>query len=282
MDASRLLRYGRAMRAIDRYARLGGRRFHYLDWGTRGAPAVLMLHGGAQTAHSFDEVAPVLARGHHVVCLDQRGHGDTAWAPRYRRNDFVADIDAMLDHLGWETASLVGMSLGGLNAIAFAASCPARMRTLVVVDVVPSVAPEGRDAIAKQLSVQEFASFDDAVAMAHAFNPRRTLENIRERLGHAMRGFPDGRWRYKFDPDIVSGAHDLERQWADVRRIRCPALLVRGAESPIVTHEGTERFLALVPGSRTAEVAGAGHSVMGDNPTGFLDAVGPFLARHGA
>ena len=147
--------------------------------------------------------------------------------------------------------------------------------------MVPSVAPEGSEAIAKQLSVQEFASFDDAVEMAHRFNPRRTIENIQERLGHSMRAFPDGRWRYKFDPDMAAGVQDLERLWADVRRIRCPTLLVRGAESPILTEEGTARFLSLVPGSRVAVVAGAGHSVMGDNPAGFLAAVAPFLARHG-
>jgi pimeloyl-ACP methyl ester carboxylesterase len=268
-------------RPYDRFARLRGLRFHYLDWGACGAPPVLMLHGGAQTAHSFDEVAPPLARTHHVVCLDQRGHGDTDWAARYRREDFAGDIDAILDHLGWDTAALVGMSLGGLNAMAWAATRPARVRALVVVDVVPTVAPEGRDAIAKQLSVREFASFDDAVAMAHAFNPRRTIENIRERLGHAMRGFPDGRWRYKFDPEIAAGAADLERLWADLRRIQCPTLLVRGAESPILTDEGTTRFLQTVRGSRVADVAGAGHSVMGDNPAGFLAAVGSFLARNG-
>jgi pimeloyl-ACP methyl ester carboxylesterase len=268
--------------AHDHNARLRGLRFHYLERGAASAPPLLMLHGGAQTAHSFDEVAPALARTHHVVCLDQRGHGDTDWAPRYRREDFTADVDAVLDHLGWDTATLVGMSLGGLNAMAFAATRPARVRALVVVDVVPTVASEGREAIAKQLSVQEFASFEDAVAMAHAFNPRRTLENIRERLGHAMRGFPDGRWRYKFDPAIGGAAGDIERMWADVRRIRCPTLLVRGAESPILTVEGTERFLRTVAGSRAAEVAGAGHSVMGDNPSGFLAAVEPFLAGHGA
>ncbi len=267
--------------ARDRHVVVRGLRFHYLERGPAGAPPLLMLHGGAQTAHSFDEVAPVLARTHHVVCLDQRGHGDTAWAPRYRREDFTADVDAVLDHLGWETATLVGMSLGGLNAIAFAATRPARVRALVVVDVVPTVAAEGREAIAKQLTVQEFASFDDAVAAAHAFNPRRTIENIRERLGHAMRGFPDGRWRYKFDPAIGGASGDIERMWAEVRRIRCPTLLVRGAESPILTIEGTQRFLRTVPGSRSVEVAGAGHSVMGDNPAGFLAAVVPFLVRHG-
>ena len=175
MDAPRGVRYGRAMPAVDHFARLGAGTFHYLDWGTRGLPAVVMLHGGAQTAHSFDEVAPPIARRHHVVCLDQRGHGDSDWAPRYRRADFVGDVNALLDRLGWRTTSLVGMSLGGLNSIAFAAAHPDRVRALVVVDVVPSVAPEGREQIAKQLSVQEFASFDEAVEMAHRFNPRRTI-----------------------------------------------------------------------------------------------------------
>lgn len=267
------------MPARDRWARLRGLRFHWLDWGAAGLPPVLLLHGGAQTAHSFDEVAPGLARRHHVVSLDQRGHGDTSWAPRYRRADFVGDVEAVLDHLGWETAALVGMSLGGLNALACAATRPARVRALVVVDVAPSVAPAGRDAIARQVTV-EFDSFDDAVAQAHAFNPRRSLENIRERLGHAMRAFPDGRWRYKFDPAIGAGVGDLERLWADVRRIRCPTLLVRGAESPVLSPETADRFLATLAGSRLAEVAGAGHSVMGDNPAGFLAAVAPFLARH--
>ena len=268
-------------RATDRHAVLNGLRFHYLERGTPGAPPLVMLHGAAQTAHSFDEVAPALARTHHVVCLDQRGHGDSGWAPRYRREDFAGDVEALLDLLGWDAAALVAMSLGGLNAMAFAATRPARVRALVVVDVVPSIAPEGRDAVAQQLSVQEFASFEDAVAMAHAFNPRRTLDNIRERLGHAMRPFADGRWRYKFDPGIAAGAADMERLWTDVRRIRCPTLLVRGAESPILTAANAGRFVATVPGSRVAEVAGAGHSVMGDNPAGFLDAVAPFLARHG-
>ncbi len=270
------------MRPRDAHARLGALRFHWLDWGSTGAPPLLLLHGGAQTAHSFDEVAPALARTHHVVSLDQRGHGDTDWARRYRREDFAADVDRVLDHLGWSETALVGMSLGGLNAMAYAATRPARVRALVVVDVVPSVAPEGREAIARQLSVNEFDSFDDAVAKAHTFNPRRTIENIRERLGHAMREFPDGRWRYKFDPGIGADTGDLERLWALVRLIRCPTLLVRGAESPIVTRDGAARFLATVSGSRVAEVAGAGHSVMGDNPRGFLAAVAPFLARRRA
>ena len=216
-----------------------------------------------------------------MLALDQRGHGDSDWAARYDREAFSADIAAVLDAHGWEAATLIALSLGGLNAIAFAASHPERVRGLVVIDVVPTVAPAGRDAIGKQLAVRDFATFDEAVAHARAFNPRRTVANIRERLHHAMRKGPDGRWTYKFDPTIASAAREVESLWWEVGRLRCPTLLVRGAESPILTTEGADRFVRTVPGSRVGLVPDAGHSVMGDNPAGFLAVVRPFLARNG-
>src|SRR5262245_30471891 len=165
-------------RPRERTLRNAGLRLHLLDWGTAGCPPVLLLHGAAQTAHSFDEVAPDLARDHHVLALDQRGHGDSDWAARYDREAFGGDIAAVLDTEGWSDATLVAMSLGGLNAIAFAAERPERVRGLVVVDVVPTVAKAGKEAIGRQLAVADFATFDEAVKHAHAFNPRRTLRNI--------------------------------------------------------------------------------------------------------
>jgi esterase len=269
-------------RSRDRTLSLAGLRLHLLDWGTVGLPPLLLLHGAAQTAHSFDEVAPALARDHHVIALDQRGHGDSDWAPRYDREAFVGDITAVLAAQGWPDVTLVAMSLGGLNAIAFAAARPECVRGVVVIDVVPSVAPAGREAIGRQLAVHDFATFDDAVRHARAFNPRRTVANIRERLHHAMRKGPDGRWTWKFDPAIGGAAgRNIESLWWAARRLRCPTLLVRGGESNILTADGAERFVRTVPGSRIAVVPGAGHSVMGDNPPGFLAAVRPFLARHG-
>jgi esterase len=264
---------------------LNGLRFHFLDWGTRGAPPMLLLHGGAQTAHSWDEVAPDLARDHHVLALDQRGHGDTEWAPegRYRRDDFVADIRAFADDRDWERPTLVALSLGGLNSIAFAASHPERIAGLIVVDVTPTISQAGGKMIAAQLATRDFASFDEAVARALAFNPLRSAENIRTRLRHALREGAEGRWSYKFDPGIGSGGleTDFERLWGQVREIRCPTLLVRGAQSAILSREAAARFVRELPGSTVVEVPGAGHSVMGDNPSGFIGAVRPFLARHG-
>src|SRR3990172_6966910 len=95
--------------ARDATTTLNGLRFHFLDWGTAGRPPLLLLHGGAQTAHSWDDVAPDLATDHHVLALDQRGHGDSAWAPggAYARADFVGDIAAFLDERGWPDATLM-------------------------------------------------------------------------------------------------------------------------------------------------------------------------------
>jgi len=264
---------------------LNGLRFHFLDWGTAGARPLLLLHGGAQTAHSWDEVAPALARDHHVLALDQRGHGDSDWAPegQYRRDDFVADVRAFLDDRGWPAPTVMALSLGGLNAIAFAAAYADRLRGLVVVDVAPTVNRAGGQAIAAQLAHREFASFEEAVARAQAFNPLRSSANIRERLRHALRETPEGRWTYKFDTRIGSGGleSDFERLWSCVREIRCPTLLVRGQQSAILSRETAARFVRELPGSDLVEVPDAGHSVMGDNPTVFIAAVRPFLARHG-
>jgi esterase len=264
---------------------LNGLRFHFLDWGAEGERPLLLLHGGAQTAHSWDEVAPDLARDHHVLALDQRGHGDSAWAPdrRYRRDDFVADVRAFLDDRRWRTATVMALSLGGLNSIAFAATHPDRIAGLVVVDVAPTISDAGGKAIAAQLGQREFASFDDAVARAQAFNPLRSAENIRQRLRHALRETPEGKWTYKFDPGIGGGGleTDFERLWEQLRQIRCPTLLVRGAQSAILSREVAARFVRELPGSTVVEVPAAGHSVMGDNPAGFVAAVRPFLARHG-
>ncbi len=264
---------------------LDGLRFHFLDWGTAGEPPMLLLHGGAQTAHSWDEVAPDFARDHHVLALDQRGHGDSEWSPdgRYRRDDFVADIRAFLDDRDWPAATIVALSLGGLNAMAFAARYPDRITGLVVVDVAPTISSAGGQAIATQLGVREFATFEEAVERAHGFNPRRSLENIRTRLQHSLRQNAEGRWIYKFDTRIGSGGleSDFERLWDAVREMRCPTLLVRGAQSAILARETAARFLRELPGSSVVEVPGAGHSVMGDNPAGFILAVRPFLVRHG-
>ncbi|MGH7264683.1 MAG: alpha/beta fold hydrolase, partial [Candidatus Rokuibacteriota bacterium] len=124
--------------------RASGVTLALLEWGPAGRPPVLLLHGGAAHAHWFDRVALTLAGACHVAALDQRGHGESGWAtpPAYATEDFAGDLAAVLDGLGWDRAALVGHSMGGHNAMAFAAWHPARVRALVVVDARPAIPPE--------------------------------------------------------------------------------------------------------------------------------------------
>ena len=109
--------------STDRIARINGLDLHFLEAGSREAPPVCFLHGGAAHAHWFDRVIPALVDRFHTVSLDQRGHGASAWAtpPAYATEDFASDLVALMDHFGWERMALVGHSMGGHNAMGFAA-----------------------------------------------------------------------------------------------------------------------------------------------------------------
>lgn len=267
----------------DAFADVGELRLHYLDWGTAGLPPLVCLHGITQTAHSWDEVASALARTHHVRALDQRGHGKSSWAPDgdYRIETQSRDVERFVPAVGAAPAVLVALSMGGLNAMTLAARAPALVRALVVVDIAPQVERRGVDAIRNFVaSTDELDSFEAFVERAHAFNPRRALENIRSRLRHNLKQLPSGRWTWKYDPilrdpsRLRSGVGDM---WERVKEIRCPMLIVRGAESDVLAPEVAERLGGLVH-AEVRTVPGASHSVMGDNPSGFLAAVEPFLA----
>jgi pimeloyl-ACP methyl ester carboxylesterase len=263
---------------------LRGLRFHYLDWGTTGKPPFVCLHGGAQTAHSWDDFAPVMRGDYHVYALDQRGHGDSDWAADgdYGRQTQCEDVAAFVSALGLSPFILAGLSMGGINAITYTARYPENVRALIIVDVGPEIEARGRENIQNFISqIDELDSFEAFVERAHRFNPRRSLENLRQRLSHNLKQLPNGKWTWKFDQKRlgtgVRSGIGPEGLWDDVRKIRCPTLIVRGGESDILAPEAAERMRAAIPNCRIAVVPGAGHSVMGDNPAGFAAAVREFL-----
>ncbi|GIW44670.1 MAG: hydrolase [Candidatus Binatia bacterium] len=264
-----------------------GLRFHYLDWGAADRPALVCLHGITQTAHSWDEVAPELAREFRVLCIDQRGHGDSDWAPDgdYSRHTQAEDLEGIRTALGLESFVLAGMSMGGINAITYTVRYPERVRALIIVDVSPQIEAKGVENIRQFIQQEDILpNFEDFVARAHAFNPRRSLENIRSRLAHNLKQLPDGRWTWKYDPYLRSPERSFRASallglWDDVAKIRCPTLIVKGAESDILSPEAARRLQEAIPGSVLVTIPGAGHSVMGDNPQAFVAAAQSFLAR---
>ncbi len=272
-----------------------GVRLHYLDWGNESLPPLVLLHGGGLTAHTWDMAALLLRDRYHILALDQRGHGDSDWAAdgRYPWEAHVQDIAGFVDALALPPFALVGMSLGGMNAIRYTARHPDRVRALVIVDIGPEIVPDGRAAVVRfrQETQEEADSPDWFLERAIRFNPSRPVAHLRYSLYHALKQLPNGRWTWKQDrlrmpenegDDAQRAAAQralAESLWQDWRTLRCPTFVIRGEHSPVITAEQGRQAAAVLPTGSFREIAGAGHNVHGDRPAAFAEAVDQFLAR---
>jgi esterase len=274
----------------DGFVDAGALKLHYLDWGTEGKQPLLMLHGGMQTAHSWDVTALGMKRDCHAVAMDLRGHGDSDWSDEgdYSYTTHSADIGKIAAHLGWEKFVLIGMSLGGLGAMHFASEHSDQLDALVIVDVGPELNPSGVGKIVDFTGgAGEMDSIDDFIERAVKFNTKRTAEQLRYSLTHNLKQLPNGKWTWKYDRRVSPrGAHEVsaaaptyfQEMWESLKRIACPTLVVRGGDSNVFREETGRKMVDVLPNGRFVTVPDAGHSVAQDNPAGFLEVLRPFLA----
>jgi len=269
--------------ARSRFLVVAGLRLHLLEWGEAGRPGLLFLHGGSAHAHWFDAVAPAFAGRFHVVSLDQRGHGESEWAspPAYGTEQFAADMLGVLDALGWERAIVVGHSMGGHNAMAFAAWHPGRTRALVIVDSRPAIPEErlGQMHRRGERAPRRHPTIESAVASFRLL-PRETVADpaLLAHLARAGIVRRDGGWVYRFDPDCNRLRRPVDG-WPLLGRIRAPALVLRGELSPILPRDMAERVTGAIEGAELVEIPGAYHHVVLDAPAAFTAAVEEFLPR---
>jgi pimeloyl-ACP methyl ester carboxylesterase len=220
----------------------------------------------------------------HIVALDQRGHGDSDWSEvgDYDTSFHVADIQAVTDAIGYDRFILMGLSMGGRNAYSFAATYSAKVQRLIVVDVGPDLQSEGRRHIREFLEGTEtFESFDWLVERVRRFNPRRPEAQIRGSLLNNLKQMEDGRWTWKHDRRRGirrdRGGEMNEAAWADLAKINVPTLVVRGAESNMLSVQTAMKMQQTLAVGRFVEVPRAGHLVQGDNPVAFEQVVREFL-----
>jgi len=267
---------------------VGNLRFHYLDWGGSGHP-MLFLHGGGLNAHTWDVVALMLRDRYRCIALDQRGHGDSEWSPviDYEVDAQSRDVAGFIDALALANPVVVGQSMGGLNALAYATRHHAKMKGLVVVDVGPEINAAGAQRIRDFASTPELDSLDAFLALAVKFNPLRDPAVLRRSLYYNLRETPAGKWSLKHDQRRSSAeaaelaAQQRTRLAGEIPGIGCPVLIVRGGLSDVLTDEAAERFARSLPNARWVRVEQAGHNVQGDNPAGLLDAMRQFLKEIG-
>ena len=262
-----------------------GQTISALRWGD-GRPDLVLLHGGAQNAHTWDTVALALDRP--LVALDLPGHGhsshrdDHAYWPQQN----AVAVETALRELAPDGFVLVGMSLGGLTSIAFTECAPDLVRELVLVDVTPGVNREKASAIAQFIDGPEyFESFDEILQRTIQFNPTRTESSLRRGILHNAIEADDGRWRWRYDlPRRGSGEGEegriipgLDELWDAIERSPAPITLARGALSPVVDDADVEELQRRRPDARVVVFDGAGHSIQGDKPIELAELLGSML-----
>jgi pimeloyl-ACP methyl ester carboxylesterase len=261
-------------------------RFHFLEWGHPYAPPIVLLHGGHQSAHSWDLVSLHLARRYRVLALDQRGHGDSEWARdvTYSNHEMSLDAEAFIGAMELEKPIVVGHSMGGRNTMLLLRRNQAVARAAVIVDVGPELSERGRAAIAGFVQGnQEFDDLEHFVRNVRQYDPYRSREHIERTVKYNMLERADGKYVSKCDSNprrlgIVRGSGPLENiTLEEAARFDLPVLLVRGANSNILAADAAERFEQALPRGRLVTVPDCGHNVHGQNTKGFIEALGGFL-----
>lgn len=252
-----------------------GARLSALVWGDRPAELVL-VHGGGQNAHTWDTVA--LALGRPLVALDLPGHGHSDWRDdkAYRPQDMADDLAAAIEALAPEATTLVGMSLGGLTALAARAAHPELSDRLAMVDVTPGVSAAKAEPIVSFLQGPEtFADFDEILQRTIAHNPTRSVASLRRGVLHNAHELPDGTWAWRYDLPVPARLTDLEVRFGDlwdaVSALDCPLLVVAGGRSGVVDEADRAEVVRRHPGADIVTVPDAGHSVQGDQPLVLAD-----------
>lgn len=275
------------------YVLVEDRQVHYLQWGPLGAPPVLCLHGGGQTAYMYEELGASLRDRYHVLAPDLPNHGDSdplAPGTPWGRQALAATVEPLLDEFGIERAAFVGASLGGITSITYGAVHPERMAAVALIDIGHRVETDGVRRIIEFMRAHEsFASLEEAAAFIGEYLPYR--KSFRpESLTRNLRQRPDGRWIWKHgmgrrwtrhieeaggvEPDVTGLMEGLD---VDARSLRCPALVLRGGASDVLSGDTAAELVAMLHDGRLAVVEKAGHLAAGDNPHSTVNLLASFL-----
>lgn len=247
-----------------------GHTISALVWGD-GPAELVLLHGGAQNAHTWDTVALALDRP--LVAIDLPGHGHSDWRPdkRYRPQEMADDVAFAIEALAPQATTMVGMSLGGLTGLAALAERDDLAERLALIDITPGVNAQKAEPILSFIDGPEvFASFDEILERTMAFNPTRSRSSLRRGVLHNAREREDGTWVWRYDLPTGERVDGIEHRFADlweaISALSCPLLLVQGGLSSVVDDDDVLELQRRKPDAEVVVVEDAGHSVQGDRP----------------
>ena len=253
----------------------GLHRMAYTEWGARDNPRVLIcVHGLTRNGRDFDALAEAMSGHYRVICPDVVGRGQSGRLrdpAGYGIPQYVADMVTLIARLNVDSVHWVGTSMGGLIGMALAAQEGTPLRKLVLNDVGPLITVASLQRIATYVgSDPQWASFDEALAYVKLISA--PFGQLSEAQWHHLTETSivqraDGRWAFRYDPRIAEPfkAAFVDKDidlWPIYAGITCPTLVVRGAESDLLTRDTWQQMGACGPQAQLAEIPGVGHAPM--------------------
>lgn len=253
---------------------------HTRRWGPQKPHSVVCIHGVAQHGGIFEDLGQALAaKGHSVVAVDLRGHGDSGREPPWNTDAHVQDLLGTLDSLGIERATWIGHSFGGRLAAALAASAPQRTEALALLDPGLEVSPAQalRSAEIERLD-WSFATVDGAVnaLLSNEAMVAAPPDVVRAYAEEDLQLGPDGRYRFRFSPSAAVVA------WNEVTLpappiAEVPTLLLVATISMVHAAGKREKYKGALGDLLTEVVVPNGHNVLWEAPSETIDAIERFL-----
>ena len=254
----------------------GLHRMAYTEWGDPANPRVLVcVHGLTRCGRDFDFLAGMLSDEYRVICPDVVGRGQSDWLRNkalYGVPQYAADMVTLLARLDAEEVHWLGTSMGGLIGMALAAQENTPVKRLVLNDVGPVLTAVSLKRIGEYLGqAPRFDSIEQAEAFVRLVSApfgRLTDAQWRHLTTHVVRTAADGRIEFRYDPGIAQpfaqdagGGQDVDL-WPLYDAIRCPTLVLRGADSDLLLAKTAAQMASRGPHARTVEIAGVGHAPM--------------------
>ncbi len=251
------------------YITLCGREVHYLEWGTRGKPPLIMWHGVARTCRDFDDLATAMAQDRHIIVPDTIGRGLSQWSPdpdnEYSTPFYARQAVELLDKLGLGTVDWIGTSMGAVIGIrAGAAALQGRIRRFMLNDMGPVVAQGALDRIRSYAGapprfdrVTELEAYFRQIYKPYGF---LTDAQWRRMTESSVRRLPDGGISPHYDPKITLHFNTNEEQWDNWDKLTCEMLCLRGETSDLLLVEDTKKMTERNPRCKVFTIAGCGHA----------------------
>lgn len=247
----------------------GERRVSGLKWGEQ-TPALSMVHGGAQNAHTFDTVALALQLPLIALDLPSHGHSDASPYGATAISSHADDVIRVLEEVTSPPRPLVGMSLGGLTSLLVASRRPDLVSSLMLVDITPGVNKEKAKHIAQFVNGPRFFDdFDALLARTIEHNPTRSVSSLRRGILHNALQRSDATWVWRHQQHELNPlpAPEVGDLWSLLGELKMPVTLLRAmAKGSVVDDEDEAEFLRRLPDARVVHIQNAGHSIQGDQP----------------